>query len=417
MSFERHPIGPEERVEYELAVRLLGEQDHVFGIDIGYQYSQRAKQPTGKIALRVLVQEKKEQHQVDADEVLSLQRWLSLRQPCTNAPFPPHLTFDVVSVPLRFAGMRPPADDGEGIAEDRERTRRSNPIQPGISVSHGNQSAGTLGAIVYLPDGRPAILSCAHVLAPSQAKAGNPIYQPSAADGGDPRFDAVAFLEEVQVGANGSSRRDVRSRRFDAAIAELNRARMVRTSQFGTQVDIRSARRAEILGEILTKSGRGSGATRARVDGIGRYRVQLSDRADGKGTWIEGFLLLPIEGLVPSKPISAAGDSGAVWYHAGAGGVAVGLGLHVAGETCDDLVEYAIASHLQDALEELGVTLKAPERGEAAERRGEGRSAEKAVSGSRYLGPNGHGRRSSGGRAKEKPQAGSALQADSPAAP
>jgi hypothetical protein len=56
---------------------------------------------------------------------------------------------------------------------------RKRPLHLGLSISHANSGPGTLGAFVCTSDGKDAILSNCHVLAPvGKARRGDPIYQP-----------------------------------------------------------------------------------------------------------------------------------------------------------------------------------------------------------------------------------------------
>ncbi len=65
--------------------------------------------------------------------------------------------------------------------------RRVRPLYRGLSIAHYRVTAGTLGAFVVRADAPgPLVLSNSHVLALSgAASAGDAIYQPGPADGGD----------------------------------------------------------------------------------------------------------------------------------------------------------------------------------------------------------------------------------------
>jgi hypothetical protein len=232
--------------------------------------------------------------------------------------------------------------------QDPVASQHLNPIQAGISVSHFGQGAGTLGLIVYRnKTGEPAILSCAHVIAGQFARRNDPIFQPAVLDGGEPDFDAVGYLANWFVDEDG-----------DAAIAVLNRSRMIAGGQFSTEQRLLESGPVK-LGNLVEKSGRGSGVTQALVDGIGLYRMTLA----GFGPkWISGFR------LVPRNPrriveISRPGDSGAVWYRIN--GSTEGVGLHIDGEmprgNGRQQSEYAIACHLPKVLERLDVTMTPPQ--------------------------------------------------------
>ncbi|MDZ7262421.1 MAG: S1 family peptidase [candidate division KSB1 bacterium] len=83
------------------------------------------------------------------------------------------------------------------IVIHKSRTDRWRPAQPGISIGHVNITAGTFGAVVRdASTNRSLILSNNHVLANSNdARIGDTILQPGAADGGKAPQDRIADLE------------------------------------------------------------------------------------------------------------------------------------------------------------------------------------------------------------------------------
>jgi hypothetical protein len=96
-------------------------------------------------------------------------------------------------------------------------TARERPAPSGISISHLNVTAGTLGCLVTdNTDGSLCILSNNHVMADQNAAAiGDPIVQPGTADGGTSPADDIAALKRfVTINAMGNQ--------VDAAIAEVN---------------------------------------------------------------------------------------------------------------------------------------------------------------------------------------------------
>jgi hypothetical protein len=294
------------------------------GIDIGYKYVDGKR--TDEIAVRFFVEEKFE-------PLSSIPQGERLPSRLGEVPT------DVIGAPHDFTRTRP--QKPPETPKD-ERKTKCNPIQPGISVSHGARGAGTLGAIVYLAEsGEKALLSCWHVLATENGRQGDAVYQPSLVDQGDPRFDGVANLERWCIDEDG-----------DAAVARLTRARMVQLEQLATdplvQVDtVRPVR----LGEDLVKSGRGTGVTRGQVDGVGRYLLRLHS---GSPVWIEGFRLVSPKDA--KGELTGPGDSGSVWYSPTGSRVA-GVGLHVDGEKSSQEPEFAIACHFGRVLQRLKVSL------------------------------------------------------------
>lgn len=227
---------------------------------------------------------------------------------------------------------------GAGLA------RRLNPLEPGVSVSRQGLGPGTLGIVAFRPTGEPVAVSCAHVLAGPFARRDDPVFQPGMLDGGNPDFDAIGYLADWFVDEDG-----------DAAYAELNRSRMLGLEPLAKRGGVRRTALAG-LGDRLLKTGRGSGATSARVDGIGLYRLSFSRAQE---VWMSGFRLVP----EPDGPqeISGPGDSGAVWYREGLEG-GEGVGLHVDGEgsRAHGWPGYAIACHLPVVLDRFGLVLAPP---------------------------------------------------------
>lgn len=81
-------------------------------------------------------------------------------------------------------------------------TQKVRPLQPGCSIGHYLVSAGTLGCIVRdRQTSRPLLLSNNHILANSsngsdgRCRAGDPVLQPGAYDGGQYPRDIIASLE------------------------------------------------------------------------------------------------------------------------------------------------------------------------------------------------------------------------------
>ncbi len=303
---------------YEKALRAFGHRAEVTGIDIGYKY--KGARRGEEVVIRVHLREKLAPDLVEPAQLLPA---------------------EIDGVPLDVVqGSYTPS--GNGILALAARRHRLDPIQPGLSISHHLGTAGTIGAIVYdRTDGAACILSNKHVLAEAAlAEAGDQILQPGRSDGGRRDVDAIARLRRMYLGVKG-----------DAAIAALNQTRQRQTAQYGSNIQIRQTRRARI-GDLAAKSGRSTGVTDGRVEGVGRFKV----RYGFQDHWIEGFRLHTQDRANPGNlELTLHGDSGSLWYDPV---THEGLGLHFAGE--DDsapAAEFALACHLDAVLDELMISL------------------------------------------------------------
>lgn len=224
-----------------------------------------------------------------------------------------------------------------------------DPIQPGIGVglAHPGASAGTFGLLVFdRRDGRPALLSAAHVLA-AGARPGSEVLQPAPDNNGRAGQHTIATLAGSLLGPEG-----------DAAFARLNGMRRVNPLPLGLKRPVTRARGPE-EGEVLVKSGCRTGVTRARVESVGTIFVHYEHL--GREIAMQGFELRTVEeGNPANEEISRGGDSGSVWLDEESG---EGVGLHVAGETHSaPEAEHALACHLPVVLDELGLSLTPTER-------------------------------------------------------
>jgi hypothetical protein len=309
-----------ERVQraYEKALRDYGHRSEVTGVDIGYKYKDGRRRD--EVVLRIHLREKLAPALVDPAQLLPTE-------------------IDGVPVDVIQGSYTP---SGNGILALAARRHRRDPVQPGISISHHMGTAGTIGAIVYdRTDGTACILSNKHVLAEAAlAEAGDQILQPGRTDGGRRDFDAIARLRRMYLGPRG-----------DAAIAALNQSRQIQPVLYGSDIQIEGTRRAQV-GDLAAKSGRSTGITDGRVDGVGRFKV----RYGFQDHWIEGFKLRTQDDANPDNlELTLHGDSGSLWYDPV---TREGLGLHFAGE--DDSApsaEFALACHLDAVLDELLVSL------------------------------------------------------------
>lgn len=214
----------------------------------------------------------------------------------------------------------------------------------GVSCGRADSGPGTLGLLVLdRSRGWPGLLSNWHVLAGPRARPGDPILQPGRGDPGG--SGPIGHLERWMLDHDG-----------DAAVARLAPGQVWVPLQLGIFTELRRLR-VPRLGETLTKSGRTTGVTRARIDGIGAYRIVFEIRpGQFEPHDIQGFRLVP---ETPGNPdnieISSPGDSGAIWCHADD---QAGVGLHVAGEVRPEPeAEHAIACHLDRVLDRLNLDI------------------------------------------------------------
>jgi endonuclease G len=243
--------------------------------------------------------------------------------------------------------------------EKDARKQRLDPVRPGCSVAHVQETAGTLGAIVYdVQSGAACGLSNWHVLQGPAGKVGDMVVQPGPFDDNRTERNVLGPLLRSHLGAAG-----------DCAIVRLDR-RGADPSILGLDVVPAQVARAEI-GDRVAKSGRTTGVTYGRV-----RRVDVMVKLDYGGAVgervIGGFEIGPDEardGL--GDELSMGGDSGAAWMGVDAKErvTDVLLGLHFAGEGGAGADEHALACYAHAALEKLQARLSPVEADSEAARR------------------------------------------------
>ena len=152
---------------------VLLEKSNVVGVGIGEKIKDGKR--TGRTCLKVYVEKKVAAEKLSKSDLVP--------------PLISQIETDVVEV-----GKILP------LASNR---RRSRPARGGASIGHYKITAGTLGCLVKdKKTGKTMILSNNHVLANSnEAKKGDAILQPGAADGGKIKKDKIAELERwVKIG-------------------------------------------------------------------------------------------------------------------------------------------------------------------------------------------------------------------------
>jgi hypothetical protein len=185
--------------------------------------------------------------------------------------------------------------------EPGELQGRHRPLRPGLSVSHVDVTAGTIGAFVVDDSGAVLVLSNNHVLADSdRGAAGDVVLQPGVADGGTAAGDRIGVLD----GAVALD--EVAPNLVDAATARLDDGVELSADYPSGALTGWVAVTDDIAVE---KAGRTTGVTQGRVsaieiDGISvQYPsgvLDFDDQIEVTGTGSSGF--------------SAGGDSGSLVY-------------------------------------------------------------------------------------------------------
>lgn len=245
--------------------RLLG-KSNVVGVGIGEKIKDGKR--TGRTCLKVYVEKK------IAKEKLSTQDLV------------PPLISEVETDVVEVGKIRP-------LASNRQRSR---PARGGASIGHYKITAGTLGCLVKdKKTGKTMILSNNHVLANSnEAKKGDAILQPGAADGGKVKKDKIAELERwVKVGFGK------KANAVDAAVALPINDKDVspEISSIGIPKGVVKGK----VGLVIQKTGRTTDHTLGEIkDVTATVRVDY----DGKAALFRNQIL--------TSAMSQGGDSGSL---------------------------------------------------------------------------------------------------------
>jgi len=231
------------------------------------------------------------------------------------------------------------------------RKTRIDPIVPGVSVANRNETAGTIGCIVFdRQDGTPYILSNWHVLHGPQGNIGDEIVQPGPFDDNRVHLNHLGKLIRSHLGTPGDcALASIEGRSFGQNILDLG----IKAEQLGEPE----------LGDKVIKSGRTTGVTHGIVTRV--HTIAKIDYGDPVGEQpVGGFEIGPDEDNLPfNGEISQGGDSGSVWLFKAANGKAtkVMAGLHFAGEGPSDPNEHAIACYARSVFEKLEISLTPPQ--------------------------------------------------------
>ncbi|HJK98720.1 MAG TPA: hypothetical protein RMF84_15980 [Polyangiaceae bacterium LLY-WYZ-14_1] len=178
----------------------------------------------------------------------------------------------------------------------------ARPVPIGVSTGHSGVTAGTIGARVT--DGsRVFALSNNHVYAnANDARRGDPLLQPGAADGGRAPRDVVASLHDFEPIGFCRGRRCPMNR-MDAAIAATTTADVGTATPEDGYGSPRSLPAEARLGMKVAKYGRTTGYTRGTVTGVNAI-IDVSYRG--------GTARFEDQILISGAGFSQGGDSGSL---------------------------------------------------------------------------------------------------------
>lgn len=144
--------------------RLHLEDENVTSLGIGHK--EIGGRRTGPVCIQFTVRRKLDPAELESAATRAL---------------PEVIAIDAVEVPTDVVERSfVPAYEVVPEAIDDERTRRADPLRPGVSVSHPTVSAGTAGAIVHdRRTGDPVLLSNWHVLQGPDGSIGDEVLQPA----------------------------------------------------------------------------------------------------------------------------------------------------------------------------------------------------------------------------------------------
>jgi hypothetical protein len=272
------------------SMRRIISTDNVVAVGIAEKVSRG--QPMGKLALTFYVQRK-----------------VALKKLKASAMIPP-------TVPEALSGPEAIPTDVVVLGKLRPEVNAIRaPIQPGNSICHFDDTAGTLGALVTKGK-RVYLLSNSHVLALSgRGKKKDDILYPGPADGGKRPADRIAELAAFKPFVTGGSFVN----RVDCAIAKPVPARQDLVSEIKGLGTPPKGTATVRRGMTVVKVGRTTGKTTGTVRDV-NFRFVLDY---GPGVGEVGFL-----DQVLCTRYTKPGDSGSLVLAEGSGRA---VGLHFAG--------------------------------------------------------------------------------------
>ncbi|MEJ2598568.1 MAG: DNA/RNA non-specific endonuclease [Anaerolineales bacterium] len=313
--------------------RLL-EQSNVTSVGIGYKV--KDGKPTKELSIQFTVAKKVGLEQLESIGAEKL---------------PDSFEIDGVKVPTDILERKYEHSAREVRLEaklEAASSRKSavDPLVPGVSIANVNETAGTLGCVVYdARTGASYVLSNWHVLNGPGGHIGDSIVQPGPYDDNRVDRNVVGRLVRSYLGVAGDGAiASVDNRRLSPDILDLNLA----VDRVGEPE----------LGDRVIKSGRTTAVTYGIVN---RIHTMVSIPYGGVVEQIGCFEIGPDpDHPAQNHQITMGGDSGSAWL-ATDKDAATGmmLGLHFAGET-GDAPDHAMACYAASIFEKLGVLPQPP---------------------------------------------------------
>lgn len=320
--FPEHLVGTDLHWAYREALYRFRHRPEVTGISLGAKIENHQCLET--VSVRVHVREKYPKSVLSKREILPT---------------------EIVGVPLDVL-QRVYLAEACSVAEGQLVGGRADPVQPGFGIGRVGPEVGTFGMVVFeASQGRPALLSAAHVLAIPDGQNNDPIVQPYWGSEAD---DTIARLTGPWVF----------DERGDAAYALLTGERRINPAVHGASPVLVRGVRMPNQKEVLWKSGYRTCRTRGMVESC-CGDIQVEYKFLKRTLTMQGFEIRPLQEDEPNNErLSDTGDSGAIWMDEN--GFAVGL--HIAGQQVpDSTAERALACFLPTILKDLGLIVHPPE--------------------------------------------------------
>lgn len=310
------------------AERLL-EDPNVTSVGVGYKQVKGRKQPV--LAIQFTVDTKVLPEALGAIE---------------TTPIRPTIEVDGQAVPTDVIERSfKPAYEVLETKDKDVRRRRSETLQPGMSVGGAATPGGSIGAFVRdKQTGRSVLLSNWHVLQGPAGALGNDVAQPGKHDDNRLEQNKVGQVLRSHLGAAG-----------DCAIASVS-GRAVSNAPVELPGVTIAAIGKPALHDRIVKSGRTTGVTYGRVSRVG-VNTKM-DYGGGVGAIVGGFEIEADPAHpAPENEISRAGDSGSTWLGVDAKGKPTGvmLGLHFAGDADQTVSEIALACYAESVMNKLEI--------------------------------------------------------------